>query len=55
MSKNYLLDDVAGVTSIRPSTALILDEDTEQVYRTISFNNQDSDNTQLPADRFRCF
>ena len=53
MSKNHLLDDVAGVTSIRPSTALILDEDTEQVYRTISFNNQDSDNTQLPADRFQ--
>ena len=32
---------------------MILDEDTEQVYRTISFNNQDSDNTSLPADRFQ--
>tara|TARA_B100001057_G_scaffold147946_1_gene147884 strand:- start:134 stop:8017 length:7884 start_codon:yes stop_codon:yes gene_type:complete len=53
MSKNHLLDDVAGVTSIRPSTALIFDEFTKQVYRTISFNNQDADNTALPADRFQ--
>ena len=53
MSKNHLLDDVAGVTSIRPSTALIFDEFTSQVYRTISFNNQDADNSALPADRFQ--
>ena len=53
MSKNHLLDDVAGVTSIRPSTALIFDENLKQVYRTISFNNQDADNSALPADRFQ--
>ena len=53
MSKNHLLDDVAGVTSIRPSTALIFDENLNQVYRTISFNNQDADNSALPADRFQ--
>ncbi|MBR20674.1 MAG: hypothetical protein CMA64_11130 [Euryarchaeota archaeon] len=53
MSKNVLLDDVAGVTTIRPSTALSFDEFPTQIYRTISFNNQDSDNTQLAADRFQ--
>jgi hypothetical protein len=53
MSKNHLFDDVSGVTSIRPSTALIFDEKEDQVYRTISFNNQDSDNSSLPADRFQ--
>jgi len=53
MNKNHLLDSVAGVTSIRPSTALIFDEATENVYRTISFNNQDSDNSSLPADQFQ--
>ena len=53
MNKNHLFDDVSGVTSIRPSTALIFDENTDRVYRTISFNNQDSDNSSLPADRFQ--
>ena len=53
MNKNHLFDDVAGVTSIRPSTALVFDENPDQVYRTISFNNQDSDNSQLAADRFQ--
>ena len=53
MNKNHLIDDVAGVTSIRPSTALIFDENTDRVYRTISFNNQDSDNSALPADQFQ--
>ena len=53
MNKNHLFDDVSGVTSIRPSTALVLDENPDRVYRTISFNNQDSDNTQLAADRFQ--
>ena len=53
MNKNHLLDDLAGVTATRPSTALIFDENPEQVYRTISFNNQDSDNSSLPADRFQ--
>tara|TARA_Y200000002_G_scaffold6250_1_gene5335 strand:- start:1204 stop:4308 length:3105 start_codon:yes stop_codon:yes gene_type:complete len=53
MNKNHLMDDVSGVTSIRPSTALIFDENPDQVYRTISFNNQDSDNTQLASDRFQ--
>ena len=53
MNKNHLFDDVAGVTSIRPSTALVFDENPDRVYRTISFNNQDSDNSQLAADRFQ--
>ena len=53
MNKNHLLDDVAGVTSIRPSTALIFDENPDRVYRTISFNNQDADNSQLASDRFQ--
>ena len=53
MNKNHLFDDVSGVTSIRPSTALVLDENPDRVYRTISFNNQDADNTQLAADRFQ--
>ena len=53
MNKNYLFDDVAGVTSIRPSTAVIFDENPTQVYRSISFNNQDADNSALPSDRFQ--
>jgi len=53
MNKNHLFDDVAGVTSIRPSTAVIFEENTDRVYRSISFNNQDSDNSALPADRFQ--
>ena len=53
MNKNHLFDDVAGVTSIRPSTAVIFEENTNRVYRSISFNNQDSDNSALPADRFQ--
>ena len=53
MNKNHLFDDVSGVTSIRPSTAVIFDEATDNVYRSISFNNQDSDNSSLAADRFQ--
>ena len=53
MNKNHLLDDLSGVTATRPSTALIYAENTNQVYRTISFNNQDADGTALPADRFQ--
>ena len=53
MNKNHLFDDVSGVTSIRPSTAVIFDENPDRVYRSISFNNQDSDNSSLPADRFQ--
>jgi hypothetical protein len=53
MNKNHLLDELSGVTATRPSTALIYAENPEQVYRTISFNNQDADGTSLPADRFQ--
>ena len=53
MNKNHLFSGVSGVTSIRPSTALIFDENLNQVYRTISFNNQDADNTALAADQFQ--
>ena len=35
------------------TTALIFDENPGRVYRTISFNNQDSDNSALAADRFQ--
>ena len=53
MNKNFLFDDVSGVTSIRPSTAVIYEENPDQVYRSISFNNQDSDNSALASDRFQ--
>ena len=53
MNKNHLLDDLAGVTATRPSTALVLNENPDQVYRTISFNNQDADGSALPSDRFQ--
>ena len=48
-----MFDSVAGVTSIRPSTAIVFAENPNQVYRSISFNNQDSDNSALPADQFQ--
>ena len=50
-NKNFLFDSVEPATSIRPSTAIIFDEQPTQVYRTISYNNQDSDLTSLPADQ----
>jgi len=53
MNKNHLLDDLSGVTATRPSTALIYAENPSQVYRTISFNNQDADGTSLASDRFQ--
>ena len=53
MNKNHLLDDLAGVTATRSLTALIFDENPEQVYRTISFNNSKILITPLSADRFQ--
>ena len=53
MNKNYLLDDLNGVTATRPSTAVVFTENPDQVYRSISFNNQDADGTALAADRFQ--
>ena len=53
MNKNHLLDDLSGVTATRPSTALIFEENPSQVYRTISFGNQDADGTALASDRFQ--
>ncbi len=53
MNKNHLLDDLTGVTATRPSTAVIFTENPNQVYRSISFNNQDADGTALAADRFQ--
>ena len=53
MNKNHLLDDLSGVTATRPSTAVIFDENPTQVYRSISFNNQDADGTALASDRFQ--
>ena len=50
-NKNFLFDSVEPATTIRPSTAIIFDEQPTQVYRTISYNNQDSDNSPLPADQ----
>ena len=51
MNKNFLFDSVEPATTIRPSTAIIFNEQEGQVYRTISFNNQDSDLSALPADQ----
>ena len=53
MNKNHLLDDLNGVTATRPSTAIVFAENPNQVYRSISFNNQDADGTALAADRFQ--
>ena len=53
MNKNYLLDDLNGVTATRPSTAVVFTENPDQVYRSISFNNQDADGTALASDRFQ--
>jgi len=50
-NKNFLFDSVEPATTIRPSTAIIFDEQPTQVYRTISYNNQDSDNAALPSDQ----
>lgn len=52
-NKNFLFSGVREQTSIRPSTALILDEQPGLVYRTISFSNQDSDSSPLAADTFQ--
>ena len=41
MNKNHLLDDLNGVTATRPSTAVVFEEKPNQVYRSISFNNQE--------------
>ena len=51
MNKNFLMDSVEPATTIRPSTAIIFAEQPSQVYRTISYNNQDSDLSSLPADQ----
>ena len=53
MNKNHLLDDLNGVTATRPSTAVIFAENPNQVYRSISFNNQDADGSALASDRFQ--
>ena len=53
MNKNHLLDDLNGVTATRPSTAVIFTENPTQVYRSISFNNQDADGSALASDRFQ--
>ena len=50
-NKNFLFDSVEPATTIRPSTAIIFEEQPTQVYRTISYNNQDSDNQALPSDQ----
>jgi hypothetical protein len=53
MNKNHLLDDLNGVTATRPSTAVVFTENPNQVYRSISFNNQDADGSALASDRFQ--
>ena len=53
MNKNHLLDDLNGVTATRPSTAVVFVENPNQVYRSISFNNQDADGSALASDRFQ--
>ena len=53
MNKNHLLDDLNGVTATRPSTAVVFSENPNQVYRSISFNNQDADGSALASDRFQ--
>ena len=53
MNKNHLFDNVNAETSTRPSTALLFAENPDAVYRTISFNNQDSDLSALASDRFQ--
>ena len=53
MNKNHLFSGVNAETSTRPSTALLFAENPNGVYRTISFNNQDSDLSSLASDRFQ--
>jgi hypothetical protein len=52
-NQTHILGDLArpDVLSIRPSTAVIFDEDTSAVYRSISFISSDSIGNDLPADQ----
>jgi hypothetical protein len=44
----FKFNDVLPATTIRPSTALIIDEAPDIVYRTLNFSNQEPDLTTLP-------
>ena len=44
----FKFNNVTPATTIRPSTALIIDEAPDIVYRTLNFSNQEPDLTTLP-------
>jgi hypothetical protein len=50
-NQTHIISDLArpDVLSIRPSTAVVFDENPNQIYRSISFLNSDSIGTELPA------
>ena len=51
-NEDHIIDDIENTATltIRPSTALVFDEYEDFVYRTISFTQQDSIGTELPAN-----
>lgn len=51
-NENHIVNDIQNIETltIRPSTALIFDEYESQVYRTISFTQQDSVGNELGQD-----
>lgn len=49
-NQTHIISDLAApdILSIRPSTAIVFDENPTQIYRSISFLNSDSIGTELP-------
>jgi len=47
--QNFVFDDLKNIAVIRPSTAIVFDEQDDYTYRTISFNGTDAVGQALPG------
>jgi len=47
--QNFVFDDLKSVAVIRPSTAIVFDEQDDYTYRTIAFNGTDAVGNALPG------
>jgi len=47
--QNFVFDDIITTAVIRPSTAIVFDEQDDYTYRTIAFNGTDAVGTALPG------
>ena len=47
--QNFVFDDLKATAVIRPSTAIVFDEQDDYTYRTIAFNGTDAVGTSLPG------